>query len=38
MALVIVFFAAVIAVCVLAAFYGADSRPVEGGRHRPNWS
>jgi hypothetical protein len=27
-----------VAVCVLAAVCGADSRPVEGGRHRPNWS
>ena len=24
-------------VFTLAALYGVDSRPVEGGRHRPNW-
>lgn len=33
---VIVFVVAVIAVCILAARYGRDSRPVERGRHRPN--
>jgi len=27
-----------IAVCVLAAWRGVESRPVEHGRHRPNWS
>jgi hypothetical protein len=32
----IVFFLAVIAVLVLAAAYGVDSRPVERRRHRPN--
>jgi hypothetical protein len=26
----------VIAVCVLGAVYGVDSRPVERDRHRPN--
>ena len=31
----IVFLAAVIAVCVLAAVYGKDSRLDERGRHRP---
>jgi len=29
---------ALIALCVLAAVSGVDSRPVEGNRHRPNWS
>ena len=29
---------ALVVVCVLAAFAGADSRPVEPGPHRPNWS
>jgi hypothetical protein len=32
----IVFLVAVIGVCVLAARYGVDSRPVERGPHRPN--
>jgi hypothetical protein len=32
----IVFLVAVIGVCVLAARFGVDSRPVERGRHRPN--
>ena len=27
-----------VAVCVLAAWFGVDSRPVEHGPHRPNWS
>jgi len=27
-----------VAVCVLAALAGVDSRPVETGPHRPNWS
>ena len=30
------FLIVVIGLCVLAAFYGVDSRPVEHGRHRPN--
>ncbi len=30
------FLVAVIAVCILAAAYGRDSRPVERGRHRRN--
>ena len=30
------FLVALIVVCVLAAVYGVDSRPVEHGRHRPN--
>ena len=30
------FFIAVVLVCVLAASYGVDSRPVEHGPHR-NW-
>jgi hypothetical protein len=29
---------ALVVVCVLAALAGVDSRPVEPGRHRPNWS
>jgi hypothetical protein len=32
----LVFLIAVIGVCVLAARYGVDSRPVERDRHRPN--
>lgn len=32
----IAFTLTVIAVCVLAAAYGRDSRPVERGPHRPN--
>ena len=32
----IAFLIAVVGICVLAAFYGVDSRPVEHGRHRPN--
>jgi hypothetical protein len=31
----IAFLIGVIVVCVLAAKYGVDSRPVEHGRHRP---
>jgi hypothetical protein len=34
----IAFLIALVALCVLAAFFGADSRPVEHGRHRSNWS
>ncbi len=33
----IFFLVALIAVCVLAACFGVDSRPVEPGEHRPNW-
>jgi hypothetical protein len=29
---------AIIVVFALSAKYGADSRHVEHGRHRPNWS
>ena len=29
---------ALVVVFALAAIYGVDSRPVEHGRHRPNWS
>jgi len=29
---------ALVAVCVLAAFYGVDSRFDEPAHHRPNWS
>jgi hypothetical protein len=29
---------ALVVVCVLAALAGVDSRPVEPGRHRPDWS
>ncbi len=32
----LVFLVAAIAVCILAAAYGRDSRPVERGRHRRN--
>lgn len=32
----ILFFLAVVAVCVLGAAYGVDSRHSEPGRHRPN--
>jgi len=32
----IAFFLGVIVVCILAAAFGADSRPVERGHHRPN--
>jgi hypothetical protein len=28
---------AIVAVCVLGAVFGVDSRPVERGPHRPNW-
>lgn len=35
MALIAIFIA-VVGICVLAAFYGVDSRPAEHGRHRPN--
>jgi hypothetical protein len=31
----ILFFLVVVALCILAAKYGADSRPVEHGRHHP---
>ena len=31
-------FIALVAVCVLGAVSGVDSRPVERTRHRPNWS
>jgi hypothetical protein len=34
----IIVFAALVAVCVLAAVYGVDSRPVEPKHHRANWS
>ena len=33
----ILFLIVFVAVCVLAACFGADSRPVERGSHRPNW-
>jgi len=29
---------ALVVFCVLAALAGVDSRPIEPGRHRPNWS
>jgi len=29
---------ALVVVCALGAIFGTDSRPVEHGRHRPNWS
>jgi hypothetical protein len=29
---------AVVAVCVLAGLFGADSRPADVHEHRPNWS
>jgi hypothetical protein len=32
----IAFVLVVLAVCVLAAVFGRDSRPVERGHHRPN--
>lgn len=32
----LIFFLAVIAMCLLAARYGVDSRPVERREHRPN--
>jgi hypothetical protein len=32
----LVFLVVVVGVCVLAARFGVDSRPVERGRHRPN--
>jgi hypothetical protein len=31
----ILFFLGVVAVCILAAVYGVDSRPVERREHRP---
>ena len=34
----IALFLVLVAVCVLAACFGVDSRPVEHDRHRPNWS
>jgi hypothetical protein len=34
----IVFLVVLIALCVLAAYAGVDSRPVEHGRHHRNWS
>jgi hypothetical protein len=33
----IVFLIVLIAVCVLGAVYGADSRHVTSDRHTPNW-
>jgi hypothetical protein len=32
----LLFLIVVIGICVLAARFGVDSRPVERGRHRPN--
>jgi hypothetical protein len=32
----LLFLIAVIALCVAAARYGVDSRPVDRGQHRPN--
>jgi hypothetical protein len=32
---IILFFLVVVGLCVLGGLYGADSRPVEHGRHRP---
>ena len=32
----IAFVIGIVALCVLAAFYGVDSRHDEPGRHRPN--
>jgi hypothetical protein len=34
----IVVIIALVAVCVLAGFFGADSRQVDAREHRPNWS
>jgi hypothetical protein len=33
----ILFFIAVVAVCVLGAVFGSDSRYVDAGRQRPTW-
>ncbi len=33
----IIVFALLVALCVLGAVYGVDSRPVETKHHRPNW-
>jgi hypothetical protein len=32
------FLVVLIALCVLAACFGVDSRPVEHGRHQRDWS
>jgi hypothetical protein len=34
----IIVFAALVALCVLGAVYGFDSRPIETKHHRANWS
>ncbi len=34
----IALFLVLVALCVLAAVFGVDSRPVEHDAHRPNWS
>jgi hypothetical protein len=34
----IALFLVLVALCVLAACFGVDSRPTEHDGHRPNWS